>query len=276
MKNQKGVSLIALIITIIVIIILAAIVMGSGGNTISQANYASFAQQFGEYADQVKIDAATVMAETGKNGKSINNAQKFHMVANGYTDLKSGDSLGAYGFQLPVGYVIPNSIQSALDITKNNRVGESGENDIVAYLITDQEINGYETRTNLDFYGDSNGKEHHFVTSDGTVFTIPGFQEEQEDGSIKYYVTSQGHYYTVVGKSNLVANGTDTNTATNDDNIADPIEANPILARDFTELHGVDSDGTAHDDAAYSIYQAATGEGINLELQKNETTSSTF
>ena len=250
MKNQKGVSLIALIITIIVIIILAAIVMGSGGNTISQANYASFAQQFGEYADQVKIDAATVMAETGKNGKNINNAQKFHMVANGQTDLASGDGQGAFGYQLPVGYVIPPSIQSALGITSQNREGQSGENDIVAYLITDQEINGYETRENLDFYGDSNGVEHHLVTSDGVVFTIPGFQEEQEDGSIKYYVNSQGAYYTVIGKSNLTANVDDHMGA----NLINPIEEDPILARDFTTLHGVDSDGA--DQATSDIYTA--------------------
>ena len=276
MKNQKGVSLIALIITIIVIIILAAIVMSSGGNTITQANYASFAQQFGEYADQVKIDAATVMAETGKNGKSINNAQKFHMVANGYTDLESGDSLGAYGFQLPVGYIMPNSIQSALKISEANRTTSSG--DIVAYLITDQEINGYETRANLDFYGDSNGKEHHFVTSDGIVFTIPGFQEEQEDGTVRYYITSQGHYYTVVGKSNETENADGQSlVGTLAANIANPIEKDPILARDFTVLHGIDSDGKSHDNEEYSIYKAAaTGAGINTELQKNTTTSSTF
>lgn len=275
MRNQKGVSLIALIITIIVMIILAAIVMSSGGNTISQANYASFAQQFGEYADQVKIDAASLMAETGKNGKTINNAQKFHMVANGQLDLKSGDALGAYGFQLPVGYVIPDSIQSALKITKNNRDGQSGENDIVAYLITDNEINGYETRANLDFYGDSNGKEHHFVTSDGTVFTIPGFQEEQEDGSVRYYVTSQGNYYTVVGKSNLTANANGQECTDLDANIANPIEDDPVLARDFTVLHGVDSDGNEQQ-ATYSLYQAATGDGINVELKKNAKTSSAF
>jgi len=237
MKNQKGVSLIALIITIIVIIILAAIVMSSGGNTITQANYASFAQQFGEYADQVKIDAATVMAETGKNGKSINNAQKFHMVANGFMDLESGDKEGTFGYQLPIGYVIPPSIQKALGIPTENQTTK----EIVAYLITDKEINGYERRANLDFYGDSNGAEQHFVTSDGTVFTIPGFHEEQEDGSIKYYVTSQGNYYTVKGKY--------TGTATMD-------EDDPILTRDFQTLWGVDMNGDAGDAVGEDNFKA--------------------
>lgn len=242
MKNQKGVSLIALIITIIVIIILAAIVMGSGGNTISQANYASFAQQFGEYADQVKIDAATVMAETGKNGIGINDAQKFFLVANGEKTLESGD--GAFGFQVPVGYVIPKSIKEAL------KIDQIPDSQIVAYLIADDSvISGYKNKTaGVDFYGDSNGLEQHFVTSDGTVFTIPGFMEEQDDGSIKYYVTSQGNYYTVKGKSTAAA--------------SEFQETDPILTRDFTKLLGVDSDGIVKSgdtvefdhDGAYTVY----------------------
>jgi type II secretory pathway pseudopilin PulG len=228
MKNQKGVSLIALIITIIVIIILAAIVMGSGGNTINQANYASFAQQFGEYADQVKVDAATVMAETGKNGKTINNAQKFHMVANGQTDLASGDGLGTFGFQLPVGYVIPDPIKEVLGLTADTT------NTTVAYLITDQEINGYEKESNLDFYGDSNGTEYHLVTSDVVVFTIPGFQEEQENGTVRYYITSQGDYYTVEGKT--------TDDKYKADAVVDgkTIVKLPVQAKDFTTLSGID------------------------------------
>lgn len=260
MKNQKGVSLIALIITIIVIIILAAIVMGSGGNTISQANYASFAQQFGEYADNVKIDAATVMAETGKNGITINNAQKFYLVANGGKTLTSGD--GAFGFQLPVGYVIPKSIKKALNL-------DLASNDVVAYLIpADNKISGYENKTDLNFYGDSNGKEQHFVTSDGTVFTIPGFMEEQEDGSLKYYVTSQGNHYTVQGKASTTSFTAD--------------EADPILTRDFTLLHGVDADSkpqtsatsgealTFEHDGAAVMYDPATGsETITTALTAN-------
>lgn len=231
MKNQKGVSLIALIITIIVIIILAAIVMSSGGNTISQANYASFAQQFGEYADQVKIDAATVMAETGKNGKTINNAQKFFMTANGFTDLGSGDEdgeVGAFGYQLPVGYVLPDPIKEVLGLTDDTT------NTVVAYLITDQEINGYENKANLDFYGDSNGTEYHLVTSDGTVFTIPGFQEEQENGTVKYYITSQGDYYIVEGKT------TEADHKEGQTVDGKTVIKLPVQAKDFTPLSGVD------------------------------------
>lgn len=46
MKNQNGISLIALIITIIVIIILAAIVIGGVFNTPDDAKFATFCQEY--------------------------------------------------------------------------------------------------------------------------------------------------------------------------------------------------------------------------------------
>mgnify|MGYP004527273107 FL=1 len=46
MKNQNGISLIALIITIIVIIILAAIVIGGVFNTPNDAKFANFCQEY--------------------------------------------------------------------------------------------------------------------------------------------------------------------------------------------------------------------------------------
>lgn len=218
LKSKSGEVFLGMMLGIVEIVAVAtiglsAIVMQSGGNTVSQARYASFAQQFGEFSDQVKIDAMTIMAETGKKGKSISNAQKFHMVANGFYDLNEGDNEGAYKMQVPVGYVIPDVIKKALRYSEE-------DNNVVAYLITDQIINGYEFREDLKFYSDEKTDEYHFVTSDGTVFTIPGYSEKQEDGSIKYYVTSQGHYY-VVGKDLRKS----------------------IKAKDFTKLYGKDYDG---------------------------------
>jgi type II secretory pathway pseudopilin PulG len=60
MKNQKGISLIALIITIIVIIILAAIVISSAVRTPESANWAKFC---GNYAE-IQSAISTVTAET--------------------------------------------------------------------------------------------------------------------------------------------------------------------------------------------------------------------
>ncbi len=58
MKNQKGISLIALIITIIVIIILAAIVIGSAVTTPEQANWAKFCGNYAEIQSSVSTKSA--------------------------------------------------------------------------------------------------------------------------------------------------------------------------------------------------------------------------
>jgi len=109
MKNSKGVSLIALIITIIVIIILAAIVMNASTDTVGNAQYARFAQEFGEFSDQVMLDAANVKSATGIKGQIINAAQQFYMTANGLTSVGvSGDKYGIAGYTMPVGYVMTN------------------------------------------------------------------------------------------------------------------------------------------------------------------------
>ena len=48
MRNQKGVSLITLVITIIVVIILAAIALGGGAaDTAGQAQFSGFATEMG-------------------------------------------------------------------------------------------------------------------------------------------------------------------------------------------------------------------------------------
>ena len=55
MKNSKGISLIALIITIIVIIILAAIVIGGVFNTPNDAKFANFCQEYDQLQTQVQL-----------------------------------------------------------------------------------------------------------------------------------------------------------------------------------------------------------------------------
>lgn len=232
MKNQKGVSLIALIITIIVIIILAAIVMNSSTDTVGNAQYARFAQEFGEYSDQVALKAADIKADTGIRGQIINNAQNFYMTANGLTTLTSGD--GATGMTLPVGYVMPESIQEIL--------GVSGDS-VVAYVINDSKIPNYESyEDGRDFYGDSNGKEYHLITSNGQVFTIPGYPVEQSDGTIEYHIdTKDGHYYVVTGNSGKSVDTVNVNGANID-------ETDPILSRDFTVKHGLTSDNVSGDE----------------------------
>jgi type II secretory pathway pseudopilin PulG len=266
MKNSKGVSLIALIITIIVIIILAAIVMNSSGDTVTQAQYAKFAQEFGEFESQVKLDAASVKQSTGLRGQSISPAQQYYMVANGWTTVLpgSGDynkAQGVAGYTMPVGYVVTNHntttgerqyiLQAILKIgsgdtdTTKTIVGtnnvNAGQN--VAYVINDGKITNYEKygdnladgSASHEFYGDSNGKEYHFITSDGNVFTLPGYPVTQSDGTIEYHIDTQtGHYYVVAGNSGKTVGTPNVN--------GDPISCSqPIQASYLTETHGIDA-----------------------------------
>jgi hypothetical protein len=60
MKNQKGISLIALIITIIVIIILAAIVISSAVRTPESANWAKFCGNYSEIQSAISTTSADV------------------------------------------------------------------------------------------------------------------------------------------------------------------------------------------------------------------------
>ena len=55
MKRNKGISLIALIITIIVIIILAAIVVGGSLNTPERANWAKFTSDYSNIQEAINI-----------------------------------------------------------------------------------------------------------------------------------------------------------------------------------------------------------------------------
>ncbi len=72
MKNQKGISLIALIITIIVIIILAAIVIGSIQNAPDQANFAKYCQDYSEIQSAVSTQGALVYGQLAVSKKVVN------------------------------------------------------------------------------------------------------------------------------------------------------------------------------------------------------------
>jgi len=270
MKNSKGVSLIALIITIIVIIILAAIVMNASTDTVGNAQYARFAQEFGEYSDQVALDAANIKSNTGIKGQIINNAQMFYMVANGLSDpTASGE--GVAGYTMPVGYFLTNNnstdhgtypyvLQNILTIgnvsgdgskhtasAAGSPVGGS-EAAEVAYVIDDGEITNYKRygqnpsngEASHEFYGDSNGKEYHFVTSNGAVFTLPGFPVQQADGSIEYHIDSKnGHFYVVAGNSGKTPNPSNKATNVNGSVITNTM---PITAADIAKnLYGINA-----------------------------------
>lgn len=99
MKKQKGISLIALIITIIVIIILAAIVVASALNTPGQANWAKFTSDYSEIQNAVTAAYADVYGRYALGELSISSgeiptkAEIYNQIATGtYTAAPEGDS----------------------------------------------------------------------------------------------------------------------------------------------------------------------------------------
>ena len=284
MKNSRGVSLIALIITIIVIIILAAIVMNASTSTVGNAQYARFAQEFGEFTDQVALDAANIKSNTGIRGQIINDAQMFYMVANGFSNVgTSGDEYGIAGYTIPNGYELTNTntndqsfpyvLQSILtvgsapaDATEAQKKGTSdwvSGDRYVAYLINDAVITNYSQYGNKkaksdgtadhEFYGDSNGNEFHYVTSNGQVFTLPGYPVPQTDGSIEYHIDSKnGHYYVVTGNSGIEPNSTTVAKNVNNDIVTNK---QPILGTYLSEIHGINATtGDPTDDEGIKPY----------------------
>ena len=84
MKNQKGVSLITLIITIIVVIILAVIVLRSGASSApDQAAFSRFTSEMGELQDAVKLAMLTAKGEEQLKGNQRTEAQLYNFVARG-------------------------------------------------------------------------------------------------------------------------------------------------------------------------------------------------
>ncbi len=234
MKNSKGVSLIALIITIIVIIILAAIVMNSASDTIGNSQLAAFTSSFDDYNSTIQTAKANLQLSLGTRDVTANDPQLYIMTANGIKTIASGDDIA--NRILPAGYKIPKIIRDIYYI--------SGDETVVAYVINDKAIANYGNKNgarfggaaSYEFYGDSNGEECHFITSNGHVFTIPGFAVNCSDGTIQFYISNERRCnYVAVGNSNVAKGQVNVN--------GDVVVAeDPILYTDFTET---DSDANA-------------------------------
>ena len=84
-KNEKGVSLIALVITIIVVIILAAIAFNSSTSTIGRANYSKFVTNISEVQSAIRQKMVTVKGMMNANGTQVTDGQVYNYVAKGGT-----------------------------------------------------------------------------------------------------------------------------------------------------------------------------------------------
>ena len=85
LKNKKGVSLIALVITIIVIIILATIAFNGSTSTISKANYSKFVSNIREVQDAIQQKAVITRGYALARGKKLTDGQVYNYIAKGGT-----------------------------------------------------------------------------------------------------------------------------------------------------------------------------------------------
>lgn len=208
MKNQKGISMITLIITIIVMIILAAIAFMAAGDQVGSAQFSGFATEFGDYATNFQNSAyADVTEGLGLAGKASNKAQKLYMAARGIP-LSDFDAV-LNGVTRPGGYTFA---QAADGIQIKDGTGAAFTTDTfeVCYQIVNNAMAEYapsDLTKDHNFYGNANGLESHWVTNKGLVFTLPGFPRNV-DGEDRMYITPDLYYVSPDGEKMMVG---DTN-----------------------------------------------------------------
>lgn len=212
MKNQKGVSMITLIITIIVIIILAAIAFVGMDDATGSAQFSGFASEFGDYANNFQNGPyANVTEALGLAGKASNKAQKYYAAARKVSLSEFDTVLNA--ITVPGGYTFNAGSPEIKDAT-----GAAYTNDTfdVCYQIKDGVMEAYPANTK--FYGDANGTESHWVTNKGLVFTLPGFPRSV-DGEERMYITADLYYIPAADGTMIVGDAShmtevDTKTST--------------------------------------------------------------
>ena len=230
MKNQKGVSMITLIITIIVIIILAAIAFVAAGDSVSSAQFSKYATAIGEYGENFRNDPlARVTESLGTAGKLATDEQKVYCAARDI-DLADFDTK-LNGIPVPAGYTSARFQTDIKDSTGKTFVLADAETPV--YEIDDKIMAEYVKGEEFnDFYGDSNGKETHWVTADylttGRVFTLPGYPRTV-DGEDRMYITADLYYLAATGEADLLTH--DDLTALTPDKVSgDVVTGNQVAS----------------------------------------------
>ena len=166
MKNQKGVSLITLVITIIVVIILAAIALGGGAaDTAGQAQFSGFATEMGGLKESVQTAITTAKGDEAIRGNSRSNAQLANFVARGGAMVISGDSGDAMWLTQSDANTIPCTL--------------------IEKTYADKVLGAKLPVRKVETYHGTNQEVSYFVTPKGQVFCWPPYTY---DG--KSYVTN--------------------------------------------------------------------------------------
>ena len=271
MRSNKGISMIALIITIIVIIILAAIIFIASGDTVSSANYATFSQEFGDYGLNFQNDAlADVKLKYGTQGKVISNPQAVYLASNPENTMTDG-------------LLIPAGVEfvTKLKTLTNPALYEDGEtddvtlkywgaptdgaannaNDIACYELADDAIDGYKKP---QFYGDNLGEEKHYVTQNGFVFTLPGYPREV-DGENRLYIASGVYYIAGEKYQNLVEAEDAENVGVHNNGGTSEEPSSPTISPEESIAQLKVGD--------YVDYKSKKGETVNWRVWSNDGTT---
>ena len=181
MKNQKGVSLIALVITIIVVIILAAIAFNSSTSTIEKANYSKFVTNIGEVRDAFKVASTTFKGEQAAAGNEITDKQANDIVARGLAKTASGDD------------ILPNGKVPVYTIIDKAKAKESVGIELPVIKVNTDEKTGVEVT--------------YAVTDEGDIFVWPPYKYEN-----KYYVNDTASFDTAPAANQAITIGTNSTT----------------------------------------------------------------
>lgn len=167
MKNQKGVSLITLVITIIVVIILAAIALGGGAaDTAGQAQFSGFATEMGGLKESVQTAITTAKGDEAIRGNARSNAQLANYVARGGANVLTPDSEGDKKWL----------VQSDADKVPCTLINKEYAADVLGAKLPVRKV---------ETYKGTNQEVSYFVTPMGQVFCWPPYTY---DG--KSYVTN--------------------------------------------------------------------------------------
>ena len=167
MRNQKGVSLITLVITIIVVIILAAIALGGGAaDTAGQAQFSGFATEMGGLKESVQTAITTAKGDEAIRGNSRSNAQLANYVARGGSNALPATASGDQKW-------LVQSDAASIPCTLINKEYAA---DVLGAKLPVRKV---ET-----FYG-TNQEVSYFVTPKGQVFCWPPYTYDD-----KSYVTN--------------------------------------------------------------------------------------
>ncbi len=200
MKNQKGVSLIALVITIIVVIILAAIAFNSSTSTIEKANYSKFVSNIGEVRDAFKKSATEFKGDQAAIGNEITDAQAYNTVAEGsgdilplkdlkeYTIIKEAKAKDSIGIELPA---IKVNTPGATNVKVTYAVTTDGEIFVWPPYKYDGKYYLNDTLTVTNYDAEATAETTSQAFTSGKTLTIKGttdgpLQASDVDANIRY------------------------------------------------------------------------------------------